>query len=227
MRSNEADVHRSVRTRPAGVPMRPIRWCNPFALKAGAAAIGCLLLVLAPSAVEGQSLEGCGIDLRGGAAIAVGELRDELNHGLTLGAALDCQTRSPWTLRGGVELAVLDPMASLSFGQASALTGGELSVPLERWPMLLRARLEGGWTFTSWSGAWAQPRRFMLSKPGPVLAPGVGVTLESGDGRQTRLDAGARILFQSPKDQVPDGSGSYQTGFNRLVWFVLTMGFRL
>ncbi len=203
----------------------------PVASRVGAAAaIGWLLLALAPLEVEGQALEGCGVDLRGGVAIPVGDLRDEIGPGWTLGAALDCQTRSPWTLRGGVELGVLSDMGDLDLGQASALAGGEFRVPVERWPMLVRARLEGGWTLIGRQGiSDSRPRRLTRLESGPVLAPGVGVTLGSGDGLRARVDAGARILFQNPDpvEQVPGGSGSDQPGFDRVVSFLLTMGFRL
>jgi hypothetical protein len=215
--------HRQVRARP------------PTSLnvteKAGAAALGCLLLILlAPPELEGQSLEGCGVDLRGGVAIPVGDVRDEMGPGWTLGAGLECLTRSPWALRGGVELAYLTQLGGDHFGQASALAGGGLAVPVERWPMVLRARLEGGWMAARWGGSfYGRTPRLRDVRSGPVLAPGVGVTLGSGDGRRARVDAGARILFQNPDpvEQVPGGSGSDQPGFDRVVSFVFTVGFRL
>jgi hypothetical protein len=110
------------------------------------------------------------------------------------------------------------------------LEGGEFRVPVERWPMLVRARLEGGWTLIGRQGiSDSRPRRLTRLESGPVLAPGVGVTLGSGDGLRARVDAGARILFQNPDpvEQVPGGSGSDQPGFDRVVSFLLTMGFRL
>lgn len=208
--------------------MRPPRRCNPIASSAGAAAIGCLLLVLAPPEVEGQSLEACGVDLRGGVAIPVGDVRDEMGPGWTLGAGLECPTRSPWALRGGVEVAVLSNIGDHALGQASALAGGELSVPVERWPMLLRARLEGGWMVPSWGGStFGRSPRLSFVEAGPVLAPGVGVTLGSGNGRRARVDAGARILFQNPDLEDPALEWAVGPAFDRVVSFVFTVGFRL
>ena len=212
----------------AWVLMRHIRRCNRFSSIVGAAAMGCLLLAIAPPEVEGQALERCGIDLRGGVAIPVGDVRDEMGPGWTLGAGLECPTRSPWALRGGVELAYLTQLGGDHFGQASALAGGELSVPVERWPMLLRARLEGGWMVPSWGGStFGRSPRLSFVEAGPVLAPGVGVTLGSGNGRRARVDAGARILFQNPDLEDPALEWAAGPGFNRVVSFVFTMGFRL
>jgi hypothetical protein len=207
--------------------LRHIRTCNRLSQIVGAAAIGCLLLVIAPPEVQGQSLKACGLDLRGGVASPVGDVRDEMGPGWILGAALDCHARSPWTLRGGVELGVLSDRGDRYLAQATALTGGELSVPVARWPMFLRARLEGGWTFPRWGGSFdfGDPARLRQVESGPVLAPGAGMTLGSGDGLRARVDAGARVLFQNP--DVPAGSGSDQPGYDRIVSFVLTVGFRL
>jgi hypothetical protein len=213
------DVRRRIRTR-----LRP-----PLDVTStmGAAALGCLLLLLPPPEVQGQALERCGVDLRGGVAIPTGDVKDEVGPGWILGAALDCPTRRPWTLRGGVELGRMSN-PSLNLIQASALVGGGLSVPVERWPMLLRAQLEGGWTVPRWGGSYdlGRPPRLVLVESGPVLAPGVGLTLVTEDGAHARVDAGARIFFSSwdPEDRSVAWTGP---GFDRIVSFVLTVGFRL
>ncbi len=228
MRPNGPDVHPNARIRGAGAPMRPIRSYHPFTSSVAPAAIGCLLFVLAPLEVEGQTPEGCGFDLRGGAAFPVGDVSEEMGPGGTLGAALDCQTRSPWTLRGGVELAYLTQEGGSYLAQATALGGGGLSIPVERWPMLLRARLEGGWMVPRWGASYTQrPPRPELVESGPVLAPGVGVTLGSGDGPQTRVDVGARIHFPNPDPEDPALEWSTGPAFDRVVFFLFTVGFRL
>jgi hypothetical protein len=181
MRPNGPDVHPSARIRGAGAPMRPIRSYHPFTSSVAPAAIGCLLFVLAPLEVEGQTPDGCGFDLRGGAAFPVGDVSEEMGPGGTLGAALDCQTRSPWTLRGGVELAYLTQEGGSYLAQATALGGGGLSMPVERWPMLLRARLEGGWMVPRWGASYTH------RPPRPEL-------VESGSGGSgPRMVGGTRL----------------------------------